>query len=60
MGCCIRVLEVTRLTEQFKDKYLSEINTIFNYIKDAEGGTMLSVKHKELINAALSMARQCE
>lgn len=53
-----RLLEVMRLTEQLKDKYLSEINAFFNFIKNAEGGTSLSAKHKELINVALSVAGQ--
>ncbi|MEJ2564701.1 MAG: carboxymuconolactone decarboxylase family protein, partial [Gammaproteobacteria bacterium] len=54
-----RVLEVTRLTDRLKDKYPSEINAFFNFMKKAEGGTALSAKHKELINVALSVAGQC-
>jgi AhpD family alkylhydroperoxidase len=56
-----RLIEVTRLTERLKDKYPAEINAFLNFMKNAEEGTALSAKQKELINnLGLSMAAQCE
>ncbi|MDA8095866.1 MAG: carboxymuconolactone decarboxylase family protein [Betaproteobacteria bacterium] len=54
-----RLHEVESLTQQLKEKYPAEINAFLNFMQKAEAGPALSVKQKELINVALSVAAQC-
>jgi AhpD family alkylhydroperoxidase len=55
-----RLHEIASLTEQLKEKYPAETNAFLNFMKKAESGPALSVREKELINIALSVAGQCE
>ncbi len=55
-----RLKEVGDLTKQLQKDFPKETAGFLNFIKGAESGTALSLKEKELINTALSVAAQCE
>lgn len=55
-----RLQEVGELTKQLQKEFPSETAGFLNFIREAESGTALSLKEKELINTALSVAAQCE
>ena len=55
-----RLHEVGDLTRRLQQEFPKESAGFLNFIKEAEGGTALSLKAKELINTALSVAAQCE
>lgn len=55
-----RLNEVGDLTKRLQKEFPTETAGFLNFIKDAESGPALSLKEKELINTALSLAVQCE
>jgi len=55
-----RLKEVGDLTHRLRQEFPDETAGFLDFIKEAEGGTALSLKEKELINTALSVAAQCE
>jgi len=55
-----RLKEVGELTHRLQKEFPGETAGFLNFIKDAEEGTALPLKQKELINIALSIAAQCE
>jgi len=56
----LRLKEVGDLTHRLQQDFPKETGGFVNFIKEAEGGAALSLKEKELINIALSVAAQCE
>jgi len=55
-----RLGEVGVLTRRLQKEFPRETAGFLNFIKEAESGDALPLKHKELINVALSVAGQCE
>jgi len=55
-----RLNDVTTLIEQLKRDYPTETNAFLSFTARAEAGKALSIREKELINVALSVAGQCE
>jgi len=55
-----RLQEVGQLTHRLRDEFPNETEGFLGFIREAEGGAALSIKHKELVNIALSVAAQCE
>jgi len=55
-----RLNDVTTLIEQLKRDYPTETNAFLSFTTRAEAGKALSIREKELINVALSVAGQCE
>jgi len=55
-----RLQEVGDLTRRLKKEFPSETSGFLDFIRSAEAGRALSLKHKELVNVALSIAAQCE
>jgi AhpD family alkylhydroperoxidase len=55
-----RLNEVGDLTKRLQKEFPRETAGFLSFIKDAESGPALSLKEKELINTALSLAAQCE
>ncbi len=55
-----RLGEVGVLTRRLQKEFPRETAGFLNFLKEAESGDALPLKHKELINAALSVAGQCE
>jgi len=55
-----RLGEVGVLTRRLQKEFPRETAGFLNFIKEAESGGALPLKHKELINVALSIAGQCE
>jgi len=55
-----RLKEVGDLTRRLKKDFPRETAGFLDFIKGAESGAALSLKEKELINTALSVAAQCE
>jgi len=56
----VRLREVGDLTRRLRRDYPAETESFLNFIKKTESGDGLSLKHKELINVALSISEQCE
>jgi len=55
-----KLADTTQLIEQLKRDYPTETNAFLSLTARAEAGKALSIKEKELINVALSVAGQCE
>jgi len=55
-----RLKEVGDLTHRLQKEFPKETAGFLEFIKEAEGGAALSLKEKELIDTALSVAAQCE
>ena len=55
-----RLGEVADLTARLKREFPKETGSFLNFINEAEGGSSLPLKQKELINTALAIAAQCE
>ena len=55
-----RLKEVGDLTRRLHREFPKETAGFLDFIKDAESGSALSLKDKELINTALSVGSQCE
>jgi len=55
-----RLGEVGVLTRRLQKEFPRETAGFLNFLKEAESGTALPKKDKELINVALSVACQCE
>lgn len=55
-----RLKEVSELTHRLRNEFQGETDAFLGFIKQAEAGSAVSIKHKELINVALSVAAQCE
>lgn len=55
-----RLKEVGALTRRLQKDFSRETTGFLNFLKEAESGEAISIKHKELINVALSVAAQCE
>lgn len=55
-----RLKEVGELTRRLQKEFPKETAGFLDFIKDTESGAALSLKQKELINTALSVAAQCE
>jgi len=55
-----RLGEVGVLTRRLQKEFPRETAGFLNFIKEAESGAALPIRHKELINVALSVAGQCE
>ncbi len=55
-----RLSEVGVLTKRLQTEFPKETAGFLHFLKDAESGAALSLKYKELINVALSIAAQCE
>lgn len=55
-----RLKEVGDLTRRLQKEFPNVTASFLNFIKEAEGGAALSLKEKELIDTALSVAAQCE
>ncbi|HEB56162.1 MAG TPA: carboxymuconolactone decarboxylase family protein [Gammaproteobacteria bacterium] len=55
-----KMQEVSRLTHRLQREYPVETEGFLSFLKHAEGGRALDIKHKELINVALAVAAQCE
>jgi len=55
-----RLKEVGQLTHRLRDEFPNETEGFLGFINKAESGAALSIKHKELVNIALSVAAQCE
>lgn len=52
--------EIKQLTADLQKAYPSETNSFLNFMQKAEGGPVLDMRIKELINVALAVAAQCE
>lgn len=55
-----RLKEVGDLTRRLRKEFPGETAGFLDFIRSAEAGPALSIKHKELVNVALSIAAQCE
>uniref|UniRef100_A0A7C3R2G1 Carboxymuconolactone decarboxylase family protein n=1 Tax=Leptospirillum ferriphilum TaxID=178606 RepID=A0A7C3R2G1_9BACT len=55
-----KVSELMDLIHRLESQYPNETRSFLNFMQRAEGGAALSLKTKELINVALSVASQCE
>ena len=55
-----RLGEVGELTHRLQREFPRETAGFLNFIKEAESGSNLPLKDKELINIALAVASQCE
>jgi len=55
-----RLGEVGELTRRLQRDFPRETAGFLNFIKEAESGSALVLKDKELINIALAVASQCE
>jgi AhpD family alkylhydroperoxidase len=55
-----KLQEVGHLTRRLEREFPKETEGFLNFIQEAEGGAALSLREKELINTALSVAAQCE
>jgi len=55
-----RMSEMASLTHRLQAEYPKETAGFLRFLTEAESGTNVSPKEKELINVALSVAAQCE
>jgi len=55
-----RMGEMASLTHRLQAEYPKETAGFLRFLTEAESGTNVSPKEKELINVALSVAAQCE
>ena len=55
-----KLQEVGHLTRRLEREFPKETEGFLNFIQEAAGGAALSLREKELINTALSVAAQCE
>lgn len=55
-----KISEIKKLTNDLVKDYPSETNAFMNFMEKAEGGPVLDLRIKELINVALAVAAQCE
>ena len=55
-----RLREVGEMIRRLGKDYPKETEGFLDFLKEAEGGAALTLKDKELINTALSVAAQCE
>lgn len=52
--------QVMQLTRRLKKDFPAETDSFLQFLKQAESGTALDKKQKELINVGLSVGAQCE
>jgi len=55
-----KMQQVSDLTQRLQQDYPVETDSFLSFLKHAEAGQALDIKHKELINVALAVAAQCE
>lgn len=55
-----RLHEIEALLSTLGKSHPSEVQAFMNFMGKAEAGPALSLKQKELVNVALSVAAQCE
>ncbi|EQD58624.1 alkylhydroperoxidase like protein, AhpD family [mine drainage metagenome] len=55
-----RLDEIQQLLDTLGKSHPNEVVAFVNFMGKAEAGSALSLKQKELVNAALSVAAQCE
>lgn len=55
-----RLKRVKALTHRLEQEYPVETDAFLGFLKKAEAGPALNLRHKELINVALAVAAQCE
>jgi len=55
-----KMQEVSQLTHRLQKEHPVETAGFLSFLKHAEEGKALDLRHKELINVALAVAAQCE
>jgi len=55
-----RLHEIHSLLDTLRKSHPNEVQAFMNFMGKAEAGPALSLKQKELVNVALSVAAQCE
>jgi len=55
-----RLVEINELTIRLKKEVPGEIDAFMKFMNATEKSTVLDVKHKHLIDVALSISAQCE